>query len=238
MFKDIYNFIIYTCISLLLCSCGATDNSPIPGRDKQGQSMLTGAALGATSGAITGAQFASSTGPGAFIGAGFGAIWGTIQGLGIDALEEEDLRLMDQLYERQDDVWAEYAFLSHLERKKELFPNRDIFPSADFFRADDVILSEEGKILTKFLAKKYSNQSSFSRITITSYVQSKDIESQYAKFLNKRRAEAIALQFSRSGFEPRRIHLETIILGSPLVDDPYDYADAYSQALEFALVDR
>lgn len=220
---------------ILVCSCASP--RPEPGPDKQGYGLISGAAMGAASGAITGAQFAASAGPGAWIGAGFGAIWGSLHGLGLDILEEEDMRLFQELAQREDDIWAQYAFLEHVELKRELFPNRDIFPADNFFSGDNVNLTEEGKILARYLAKYVFSRDSFSRIQISSYVQTKDLQSPFTKHLTKKRAQALALVFSQQGVEPRRIVLQTVALGSPLVDDRYDSFNRYSQAIEFSLLD-
>ena len=76
-----------------LSACAPTlDEDPIPGPDKQGMGMLTGAMAGASAGAITGAQLGSVTGPGALVGAGVGAVYGSIRGLGVDILEEDQIQ--------------------------------------------------------------------------------------------------------------------------------------------------
>jgi hypothetical protein len=219
---------------LLLASCVA---GPQAGPDKQGYGLVSGALIGGASGVITGAQLGVATGPGAFIGAGLGGLWGSLKGLGLDILEEEDLRLLETLSENEDDVWAQYAFLEHLERKNDLFPSRDIFPADSFFKGDTVDLSQEGEILTKYLARKVFCQNSHSRIQITTYIQTKDSASPFTKHITKKRSEALALALSLNGIEPRRVVIQTVSISSPLVDDKYDSYHRYSQAVEFALVD-
>ncbi len=228
---------ICSILFLSLLTSSRAHQGPKAGPDKQGFGLFTGALFGAASGAVTGAQFSSATGPGAWIGAGFGAIWGSLHGLGLDFLEEEDLRLFEILAEREDDVWAQYAFLEHLELKKDLFPNRDIFPADNFFQGDGVTLSEEGRILSKYLAKNIFNKQSFSRIQVTSYIQTRDPLAPFTNHITKKRAQAIALEFAQNGIEPRRVVLQTVTLGSPLVDDKYDSFHRYSQAIEFSLLD-
>ena len=225
------------CIILSFFTASCVNQGPKAGPDKQGYGLFSGALFGAGSGAITGAQFGSALGPGAWIGAGFGAIWGSLQGLGLDILEEEDIRLFEILAEREDEVWAQYAFLEHLELKKDLFPNRDIFPADNFFGGDGVTLTEEGRILSKYLARYIFSEKSFSRIQITSYIQTRDQNSPFTSHLTRKRSQAIALIFATNGVEPRRIVLQTVALGAPLVDDKYDFFNRYSQAIEFSLLD-
>ncbi len=220
---------------ILFSSCA--DQGPIKGPDKQGYGLVSGALVGAASGAITGAQFTAVSGPGAWIGAGFGAIWGSLQGLGLDILEEEDLKLFEILAEREDDVWAQYAFLGHLELKKELYPNRDIFPADNFFNSDSAHLSAEGIILAKYMAQNVFNRSTFSRIQVTTYIQTKDSNSAFTRHITKKRAQALALAFAQCGIEPRRVVIQTVAIGAPLVDDRYDSFHRYSQAIEFSLLD-
>lgn len=227
----------YIVIILFLFGSSCAKQGPKAGPDKQGYGLFSGAVIGAASGAITGAQFTSSAGPGAWIGAGFGAVWGALQGLGLDILEEEDMRLFEILADREDDVWAQYAFLEHLELKKEIYPNREIFPADNFFNGDQTELSEEGRILAKYLARYVFSQNSFSRIQVTSYIQTRDQTSAFTRHTTKRRAQALALVFAQNGIEPRRVVLQTVAIGSPLVDDRYDSFHRYSQAVEFSLLD-
>lgn len=225
-------------ISLLTVSSCTSTSEPIPGPDKQGSGLLTGALLGAGSGMITGAQLGAATGPGALIGAAFGAAWGSVSGFGIDLIEEEEIRLIKDIDRLHEEVWAQHSLVSHYERKKDLYPGRDIFPSDEFFNGDGVTLSHGGALIIKALAKRYASLSASSRVQITSYQTVHDTESGFANYLGSRRTQALALEFSSSGLNPRRLVLRSVRLSSPLVIDPYDAPERYSQAVEFSLIDR
>ncbi|HMO17765.1 MAG TPA: glycine zipper family protein [Oligoflexia bacterium] len=237
-------FIFFMLSVLFLQSC-SFKTDPVAGPDKQGSGMLAGGLLGGASGMITGAQIGAPAGPGAVIGAAFGAVWGSLSGFGLDLLEEEEIRLLMEVDRLQDDVWTQNSLISHLERKKELFPGRDIFPADEFFPADSVNLSYGGMLLAKAIAKRYAFQSSASRIQITSYHSSKlnrkdltENSNEFARHIAKRRSQNLAKAFVSAGLEPRRFVLRSVALSLPLVDDPYDYEGRYANAVEFALVDR
>jgi hypothetical protein len=223
-------------VLLILVSC-ADYSKPIPGRDKMGAGLLSGAAFGAGSGAITGAQFTASTGPGIWIGMGFGAVWGGLQGLGLDILEEEDLRIIYQVINTSDEVWAQYAILEHYDLKNDLHPGRDIFPADLFFAGSGTKLTEKGEAIAKVFVESLVCTRPSSRIEITVYNVSKDIKSSYSSFLGRKRADSLARILVDSGIEPRRLVTRSIILDNPLVIDPFDSPDRYYQALEFALLD-
>jgi len=223
-------------ITLLLPGC-ADYSKPIPGRDKQGAGLVSGALMGAGSGIITGAQFGASVGPGAFIGMGFGALWGSLQGLGLDLLEDEDFRILLEVAKTDDEVLAQYTLLEHIEIKSELHPGRDIFPADIFFENGDVKLSRNGAAVARLVTGILSRRSPSSRLEITSYIVSRDKKSTYAKFLGKKRNNAIGITLVGAGIEPRRLVFKTVVVDNPIVIDKYDSRNRYAQALEFALMD-
>ena len=222
--------------AVIFSSC-ADYSKPIPGRDKQGAGLLSGAIMGAGSGMITGGQFAASVGPGAFIGMGFGALWGSLYGLGIDVLEEEDLYILSQVARNEDEVAAQYILLEHFELKSELHPGRDIFPADVFFKKDEVSLSRSGNAVAQVFSKMLAKRNPASRIEIIIYQVSKDENSTYAKYLGRKRGVAVGNALVKAGIEPRRLVFKSITLDNPLVFDQYDRAERYYQAVEFALVD-
>lgn len=223
-----------SCMFLISC---ADYSRPVPGRDKQGAGLLSGAIMGAGSGMITGGQFAASVGPGAFIGMGFGALWGSLYGLGLDVLEEEDLYILSQVAKTDDEVTAQYVLLEHFELKAELHPGRDIFPADVFFNNDETELSRSGNAVAQLFSGMLAKRNPASRIEIIAYQVSKDKTSSYAQYLGKKRTLAIGNALVRAGIEPRRLVFKSIILDNPIVHDRYDKAERYFQAVEFALLD-
>ena len=229
-------FKILPIILVLLSSC-ADYSRPIPGRDKQGAGLISGALLGAGSGALTGAKYSSTMGPGMWMGAGVGAMWGALQGLGLDLLEEEDLKILQEVALTQDEVWAQYALLEHYETKRDLYPGRDIFPADVLFEGSSVNLNSKGEAIVQGMVQALSEKYPSSRVEITVYQVSKDKNSAFASFLGRRRGNAIARALVKIGFEPRRMVMKSLLLDQPLVIDPYDSPDRYLQAVEFALLD-
>lgn len=210
---------------------------PIPGPDKQSIGTLSGAATGAGSGAIIGAQLAAGAGPGAAVGAGFGAVLGALKGAGVDLLEEEDIKQLEELERLKIATWAQEILAEHYKSRLRLYPGRDIYPSDLFFEGDSSQLCPKTKILAREIAGRLRNDMPWSRIEITSYSTAKDGESSYAEKLNQKRAEEIAVQFVRAGVEPRRIGIRALTLPAPLVVDPTDSPARYRQSIEIAALD-
>ncbi len=240
MSKNVIRFItpgLLIPFALFFSACSGS-TKPIAGPDKQGLGLITGGLLGAGSGMITGAQLSAPSGPGVVIGALFGAVWGSLHGLGIDLIEEEELRLLEEVDRLHEDIWVQNVLLMHYEKKNEIHPDRDIFPADEFFIGDRVQVSRSGKLLARAIARKYMMANPSSRVLITSYQASHGEDSFYSSYLGKRRAQAIAREFVSAGLEPRRFVLKSVRLGSPLVDDPYDIPARYTQAVEFSLLDH
>lgn len=226
---------ILTPIILSLCACTPT---PMPGPDKQGVGTVTGAVTGAGTGAIIGAQMAAGSGPGAFVGAGFGAVLGALKGAGLDLLEEEDIKQLQEVERLKISAWAQEILADHYRTRLRLYPNRDIYPSDLFFEGDANQLCPKTKILAREIAKRIRTDMPWSRIQITSYSTAKDGESSYAEKVNERRAEELAVQFIRGGIEPRRILVKAVTLNAPLVIDPEDHPSRYRQSIEIAALDH
>lgn len=225
--------IIISCVFLVACST----NEPIPGPDKQAEGSLVGAALGAGSGAAYGAQLSAGTGPGAIVGAMAGAVFGGVSGAGKDILEEDTLRRQEETRRMEEKLWAQEVLAEHYNRRLELHPNRDIFPADLFFEGGDVKLNESSKVLVREIAELSKNRMPWSRIVVTSYIASKDSESDYAKYLSKRRAESIAVALVGAGLDPHRVLAKPVIIGNPLVIDPEDSPNRYNQAIEISQID-
>ena len=219
------------------CSCSAFTKEPRPGPDKQAVGTWSGAAVGAGSGAVAGAQVSAATGPGAFIGAGFGAVFGMFSGLGVDLLEEDELRRAETEKRYRELAWVQEVLAEHYGRRMELHPSRDIFPADWFFESDSSELKPEAKLLVQELAYLTRRRVPWSRIVVASYITSKDPDSVYAGFVTKRRADAIAKQFIHTGIEPRRVLTRAITLSEPIFVDPDDSAGRYRQAIEFIPLD-
>ncbi len=229
-----YSLLIF---SLFAIGCSAWSTSPIPGSDKQAEGTLYGAGTGAGAGAITAAQVSSTLGPGMWIGAGFGSIFGLFSGLGMDVIEEDQLRMQEETQCLQEKNWAQAKLAEHYAKRLELYPNRDIFPADWFFHADSAKLHPGGEILAKMLADINQHRMPWSRIMVTAYNTSTDPESSYANYVTRKRAEAIAFEFIHAGFEPRRVLVQSAVIPKPLVVDPNDDPGRYQQAIEFIALD-
>jgi outer membrane protein OmpA-like peptidoglycan-associated protein len=210
---------------------------PVAGPDKQSIGTFQGAATGAGSGAIIGAQLTAGAGPGAAVGAGFGAVLGALKGAGVDLLEEEDIKQLEELERLKIDSWTQEVMADHYKSRLRLYPGRDIYPADLFFEGDSSVLCPKTKILAREIGGRLRNDMPWSRIEITSYSTAKDGESSYAEKLNQKRAEEIAVQFVRAGVEPRRIGIRSMTLPAPLVVDPADSPARYRQSIEIAALD-
>jgi len=223
------------CLSVSFFSACAP--GPVAGPDKQSVGTFTGAATGAGSGAIIGAQLTAGAGPGAAVGAGFGAILGALKGAGVDILEEEDIKQLEELERLKIASWAQDVLAEHYKSRLRLYPARDIYPSDLFFEGDSSQLSPKTKLLARQIASRLRNDMPWSRIEITSYSTAKDGQSGYGEKLNQKRAEEIAVQFVRGGVEPKRIAVRALVLPAPLVIDPMDHPARYRQSIEIAALD-
>ncbi len=234
----IYSSMFLSAAAMLLqASCTPASPAPYPGPDKQASGTIYGAMLGAGAGAVYGAQVSAGAGPGAVVGAGFGAVYGLAAGLGIDALEEDQLRREQELVDARERSWVQSILAEHYERRLELHPNRDIFPADLFFTGDEVRLRADSRVLVREIAKMQKQRLPWSRLVIASYVTARDQNSDYAEFLNRSRADEIATEFVRAGIEPRRIKTRALTIPEPILIDPHDSPQRYRQAIEIIAVD-
>ncbi|MCB0358465.1 MAG: hypothetical protein KDD44_02485 [Bdellovibrionales bacterium] len=224
-------------IVLVASGCFPTEGVPVPGPDKQAAGTIYGASLGAGAGAVTGAQLGSNLGPGAWIGAGLGGAYGMMSGLGVDLLEEDQLRREEEAARAEELLWVQHILAEHYERRLELHPNRDIYPADLFFRADEVTLTESSALLAREIARLTKRRMPWSRIVVAAYVTARDRDSDYASYLTQRRAEELAREFVRAGLEARRIAAQSVVLSEPILVDPYDRPDRYRQAIEIIALD-
>jgi hypothetical protein len=219
-------------LATLGCSAG-----PVAGPDKQGSGMLAGVVTGAGSGAVVGAQLAAGAGPGAAVGAGFGAVFGALKGAGIDMLEEEDIKQLEEIEKLKLTVAAQETLAEHYKARLRLYPNREIYPADLFFQGDEKTLSPKTKMLAREIAKRLRNDMPWSRIKIVSYLSAAGGDSAFAERQNYQRAEQIAIQFIRGGIEPRRLSIQSATIDAPLVIDPEDHPARYRQAIEVVPLD-
>lgn len=217
--------------------CTPFTKKPRPGPDKQSVGTLSGAAMGAGAGAIIGTEVTAATGPGAVIGAGFGGIFGMLSGLGVDLIEEDQLRREDEKRRLYEIAWAQEMLSEHYARRLELHPNRDIFPADWFFEGDSTKLRPGADLLVYAIADMTRRRMPWSRMLVAAYSTSTDPASTYAKYVTEKRAEAIALRFIDSGVEPRRVLTQAVTLPDPVLIDPDDSAGRYRQAIEFIPID-
>ena len=222
----------------VLFALGCASNEPKLGPDKQGRGMVMGALVGAGTGAVTGAQVSSATGPGAAVGAGLGAIAGGIRGLSQDAIEEDLMQLNSQARDEAERARAHSIILEHYKKRLELHPARDIYPADIFFDGDLFEIKPDANFLVEEIIRLNLYRYPWSRFVITSYVRSADPESEYAKDLAKRRADSLGNVFVKAGMNPRRIEARAVVMPAPILIDPYDDKDRYSEAIEFIPIDR
>lgn len=224
----------------LLCAClAACHSAPLPGPDKQGAGLLSGAAVGAGAGAMTGFQVSAGTGPGAFVGAGVGAVAGGFQGLADDMAEENMLKVAAQSRRERQRALVHETLEDHYRRRLQLHPTRDIYPADLFFMGDEVQLRDGAVALIDEIARLNKRRMPWSRLEIVAYNRSADGEkSDYARHLAQRRSRVIASQLVRAGLEPRRLEARGVIVDAPLLIDPADRADRYNQAIEIVPLDR
>lgn len=225
------------CLLLTMTACSPFTGEPRPGPDKQFTGTFYGALAGAGAGAVTGFETTAAAGPGAWIGAGFGGVFGMLSGLGVDLLEEDELRRADEQQYLREVAWVHEILSEHYARRMELHPNRDIYPADWFFESDSSSLKPEAELLVREIAHFTRRRMPWSRIMVAAYVTSRDSESSYATYVTQRRAEAIATGFVRAGMEARRVRARGITLQEPLLLDPDDYPGRYRQAIEIIPLD-
>ncbi len=218
--------------------CSPFTAEPIPGPDKQSVGTFTGAAIGAGGGAVYGAQVGAGTGPGAWVGAALGAVYGMFQGLGVDLLEEDELRSAAEEQRAREIAYVQEVLAEHYARRLELHPTRDIFPADWFFENDSSDLKPSAALLARELGYLTKQRMPWSRIVVAAYVTTKDKDSTYAQYVTKKRAEEIALQFVKDGMEPRRVLTQGIAVPEPILIDPDDSPSRYRQAIEIIPLDR
>jgi len=211
---------------------------PVPGPDKQFVGSAKGAALGAGAGAIVGAELSAATGPGVAIGAGLGALAGGIQGYLKDQEEENYLALAAATHHEREVAYAHEVLEEHYRRRIELHPTRDIYPADLFFYGDEVTLKPSARQLVRELVKLNKTRYPHSRLAIAAYVKAADEESDFAHHLAMQRSKELGDYFVREGLEPRRIETRAIIVAAPVLIDPNDSKNRYSQAIELIPVDR
>ncbi|RMG39755.1 MAG: hypothetical protein D6719_12560 [Candidatus Dadabacteria bacterium] len=228
-----YNNVILFLVTLLVGCTG-----PVPGPDKQGGGLVSGAVTGAGAGAVTGFQLGVGTGAGALAGAGVGAVAGSIQGLAKDLTEEDLLALSARTAEERRRAIVHEILNDHYRRRAELHPTRDIYPADLFFYGDEVKLRPGADLLINEIARLNKTRMPWSRLVVASYVKASDQNSVYAEYLAEKRARAICDELTRAGIEPRRLEARGVIVKQPVLIDPHSRPGRYNQAIEIIPVDK
>jgi osmotically inducible lipoprotein OsmB len=211
---------------------------PQPGPDRQFEGMASGAVLGAGAGAVTGFQVSAGAGPGAAVGAGFGAVAGAISGAVQDSEEDRVAALARGTQKERERSTVHQILQDHYQKRIELHPTRDIYPADLFFVGDEVRLCRMGVALINEIAIINKQRTPSSRIAVAIYVKSKDPESDFARYLAEERARNFADQLERGGVNPRRIETRPMVVNAPVLIDPLDDPDRYSQSVELILLDK
>jgi hypothetical protein len=232
--RGILTFLFPSTLCLLFVACVP----PARGPDKQFGGEISGAALGAGSGAITGFHLGIGTGTAALGGGGIGAVAGMMQGAAVDHLEAKQWEINDSIRKEKVRAIIQAALTEHYQRRLDLHPSRDIFPADIFFHGDNSKLTDFGSCLAEEIARMNKERVPWSRIVIASYVKATSEDSEFAKNLAGKRAKEIGDYFVRAGIEPRRIMARSVVVPAPIVIDPYDAPERYSQAIEFIPLDR
>lgn len=232
------SFLIPLLLILSQSGCTFFTLDPVPGPDKQAVGTYGGAVVGAVSGGVIEKQITGSITEGAWMGAAFGAIYGLFSGLGVDLLEEDQIRRFQELQRARELAWVQEVLAEHYARRLELHPNRDIFPADWFFESDHSDLRPESMVLAREIALLAQKRAPWSRLIVVAYVSTPNPDSTYAQYLSKKRAEEIAVQFVQAGVEPRRVMTEALLLAQPVLVDPDDHPDRYRQAIEIIAIDN
>lgn len=209
----------------------------VPGPDRQFAGTASGAALGAGTGAVTGFQVSAATGPGAAVGAGLGAVAGAITGAVRDSQEDDLMHLSAEAKTERERAYVHQLLQDHYQRRLELHPSRDIFPADMFFVGDHTKLCHSGELLVAEIARLNGERMPWSRLVVAVYSKAKD-SSDFARHLAEERARSIADQLAKSGINPRRLETQPMIVDAPVLIDPLDDPQRYSQAVELILHDK
>lgn len=224
--------------SLIVFTGCIVNRGPVPGPDKQASGEVMGAMTGAGAGAITGAQVGAGTGPGVAIGAGFGALAGLVSGAQLDASEEVALKRQADVDQLRETAWAQEVLADYHKRRMELHPDREIFPADLFFSADTDCLNQEGRALVREYMMLVAGREPWSRLLVVASSVTGKGPNEYGEHLNRKRAESIADELIKQGFEPRRIRTKGLLVKNLPVKDPLDSPRRYGQTIEFISLDR
>lgn len=228
------NILIVLILTIFFVGC----TKPTPGPDKVFAGEAQGAIVGAGAGAVTGFQVGAATGPAAVVGAGLGAVAGAVQGYMEDNAEEQALKIARATKKERQQAVVHEIMNDNLKRRLEIHPSRDIYPADLFFNGDESKLCRTGIPLVGEIAKLNKNRVPWSRLVVAAYVKSSDENSEFSRNLAEKRAKEIGDYFVRSGIEPRRIEARAVVVDGPVLIDPLDRPERYSQAIEFIPLDR
>jgi hypothetical protein len=221
--------------AVLVSGCST---KPVAGPDKMFAGEMTGALQGAGAGAVTGLQVGAGTGPGAAVGAGFGFVAGAISGMLNDRSEEWSIKTAKQIRDENNRAVAQETLADHYKRRMSLHPTRDIFPADLFFRGDSVTMCPSGKLLVRELVRTNALRLPYSRLAVATYIKASDMNSEFARYLSEHRAKTLVNEFTKAGFEPRRLVARPVVVDAPVLVDPLDHPARYNQAVEIIPLDR
>ena len=235
---------VFLLTTAFLTSCVGPVREP----DTQGTGTVFGAMEGAASGAITGFNLGIGTGPGALVGAGLGGLAGGMQGYAADVLEQENLKIQKQITKQERIIFAHQILKQHYEKRLRVHPSREIFPADIFFSGDERKIRQSSVPIVEEIAKLTKERMPWSRFAVISYVKSNEevkeddldynTKVRYQLGLTEARAKEISNYLIKAGIEPRRILARGTIIAAPILVDPEDKPLRYSQAIEFALLDK
>ena len=163
-------------------------------------------------------------------------MYGFFQGLGLDIIENDELEKEEEIAKLREKAWAQGILSEHYERRIAMHPDRDIFPADLFFNEDKSTLKPEAYSLVSEIAGLQKNRKPWSRILVAVYNKSPE-SSEYSEFLSRKRARSVAQEMIRSGLEARRIICKGVAIDAPVLIDPEDRQDRYSQAVEIIALD-
>jgi outer membrane protein OmpA-like peptidoglycan-associated protein len=124
------------------------------------------------------------------------------------------------------------------KRRVTLHPTRDLYPADLFFYGDESKLRPTARPVVRELARLNKERASWSRLVVAAYIKAATPDSEFAQRLGEKRARELVDELVRGGLEPRRLLTRVVVLDEPVLVDPLDRPERYSQAIELIALDR